>query len=134
MDWQLVARYFTVKSPFLFLQCRVKIHYDASAGFLLLYFYQHMQIYIYKYTYTNIHMFLHMFLHIHTRAFLVRTSLHINSNVSTFQTAPLNGGTFCIITGAKSAGCYVTEAMKFSKHILDFKAIERITKRKFYEN
>ena len=46
-------------------------------------------------------------LHIHTRARHVKTNLHINSNVSTFQTAPLNGGTFRVITGAKSAGRYV---------------------------
>ena len=58
---------------------------------------------------------IHMFVHIHTRACHVKTNLHINSSVSTFQTAPLNGGTFRVITGAKSAGRYVIETMKFLK-------------------
>ena len=61
---------------------------------------------------------IYMFLHIHTRACHVKTNLHINSNVSTFQTAPLNGGTFRVISGAKSAGRYVIETMNFFKEFL----------------
>ena len=69
-----------------------------------------------------------MFLHIHTRACHVKTNLHINSNVSTFQTAPLNGGTFRVISGAKSAGRYVRNNEIFKSIFIAFKAIKRITK------
>ena len=63
-----------------------------------------------------------MFLHIHRRARQVRTNLHINSNVSTFQTATLTGGTFRVIICAKSAGRYVIETMKILKAFFRFQS------------
>ena len=63
---------------------------------------------------------IYMFLHIYTRACHVKTNLHINSNVSSFQTAPLNGGTFRVTSGAKSAGRYVIETMQFLKAFYRF--------------